>query len=278
MCSEMCCLVKCFNFYDKIIYKEYDMTSNQYLLGVINKYTSSQNSDIIKISLSTLLYDVQLWANGYLLDIITSGSRAKGTAIKGSSDIDFLISLSSSTPNTLADIFNSLYNWLIAKGYQVRKQNVSLGIAYNGYNIDLVPARKYQGNTNYHSLYCMKRNSWMQTNIQQHINYVVNSGRINEIKIIKIWAKLNNLDFPSIYLEHVVIEALKGKYKGSDYLEGNVVSVLQFIINNLLTTRIVDISNTNNIISDDLTYKEKQLIVSQARNSLNQQSWRDVVW
>ena len=112
------------------------MTSNQYLLGIINKYTSSQNSDIIKISLSTLLYDVQLWANGYLLDIITSGSRAKGTAIKGSSDIDFLISLSSSTPNTLADIFNSLYNWLIAKGYQVRKQNVSLGIAYNGYNID----------------------------------------------------------------------------------------------------------------------------------------------
>ena len=91
------------------------MTSNQYLLEIINKYTSSQNSDIIKISLSTLLYDVQLWANGYLLDIITSGSRAKGTAIKGSSDIDFLISLSSSTPNTLADIFNSLYNWLIAK-------------------------------------------------------------------------------------------------------------------------------------------------------------------
>ena len=100
----------------------------------------------------------------------------------------------------------------------------------------------------------------------------------NEIKIIKIWAKLNNLDFPSIYLEHIVIEALKGKYKGSDYLEGNVVSVFQFIINNLLTTRIVDISNTNNIISDDLTYNEKQLIISQARNSLNQQYWRDVVW
>lgn len=57
-----------------------------------------------------------------------------------------------------------------------------------------------------------------------------------------------------------------------------MVSVFQFIINNLLTTRIVDISNTNNIISDDLTYNEKQLIISQARNSLNQQYWRDVVW
>ena len=105
MCSEMCCLVKCFNFYDKIIYKEYDMTSNQYLLEIINKYTSSQNSDIIKISLSTLLYDVQLWANGYLLDIITSGSRAKGTAIKGSSDIDFLISLSYHASSFLCTLY-----------------------------------------------------------------------------------------------------------------------------------------------------------------------------
>jgi len=173
----------------------------------------------------------------------------------------------------LADIFNSLYNWLIAKGYQVRKQNVSLGVNYNGYNIDLVPARKYSGNTNYHSLYCNKRDSWMQSNIQQHINYVTNSNRINEIKIIKIWAKIHNLDFPSIYLEHTVIDALKYNHSGNSYIAQNILIVLKYLSEHFINKRVIDISNTNNIISDDLTYNEKLLIVSQARYSLNQQYW-----
>ena len=255
------------------------MTENQYLLNIINKYIASPISDItIHSTLQTLLIEIQQWANIYLLDIYTSGSRAKGTAIKGNSDIDFLISLSSLTPGTLCEIYNSLYSWLSARGYQVRKQNVSLGITYYGYNIDLVPARKQPGHTNDHSLYCRKRNSWMQTNIQQHINYVINSGRINEIKIIKIWAKLHKLDFPSIYLEHIVIGALKGKNKGNDYLGRNVMCVFQYIIDNLLAARVIDISNSNNTISDDLTQSEKISIVNKAKESKQQQYWEKIVW
>ena len=71
------------------------MTENQYLLNIINKYIASQISDIIlRNTLQGLLLEIQQWANIYLLDIYTSGSRAKGTAINGNSDIDFLISLS----------------------------------------------------------------------------------------------------------------------------------------------------------------------------------------
>ena len=255
------------------------MTENQYLLNIINKYIASQISDIIlRNTLQGLLLEIQQWANIYLLDIYISGSRAKGTAIKGNSDIDFLISLSSTTPGTLCEIYDSLYNWLNTKGYRVRKQNVSLGITYYGYNIDLVPARKQSGHTNYHSLYCRKRNSWMQTNIQQHINYVINSGRINEIKIIKIWAKLHKLDFPSIYLEHIVIDALKGKNKGNDYLGRNVMTVFQYIVDNLLTARVIDISNSNNIISDELTQNEKAVIVNNAKESKQQKYWEHIVW
>lgn len=255
------------------------MTENEYLLQILNKYSTSQvSNDYIITKVNSLLNDVKEWSNGCLEKIYVSGSRAKGTAIKGSSDIDFLISLKATTNNTLEEIYNSLYEKLLGKNYSIRKQNVSLGVNYQGYNIDLVPAKKHSGNTNNHSLYCYKRKSWTQTNIQKHINYVINSGRINEIKIIKIWTKLHNLDFPSIYLEHVVIEALKNKNKSEDYLGRNVISVFQFIIDNLLTAKIVDISNTNNIISDDLTYNEKQLIISQARNSLNQQYWSDIVW
>lgn len=255
------------------------MTENQYLLWIINKYIVSQNSNNILIAeLHGLLHEVKTWANWCLEDIVISGSRAKGTAIKGSSDVDFLISLSSSTPGSLSDIYKSLYDWLISKNFQVRKQNVSLGVTYKNYNIDLVPARKYKENTNYHSLYCRKRNSWMQTNIQQHVNYVLGSGRINEIKIIKIWAKLHNLDFPSIYMERIVIESLKNKYKGNDYLGRNVMSVLQYIIDNLLNIKVVDISNTNNILSEELTYGEKVAIINKAKESVQQKYWEHIVW
>lgn len=118
----------------------------------------------------------------------------------------------------------------------------------------------------------------MQTNIQQHINYVINSGRINEIKIIKIWAKLLKLDFPSIYLEHIVIDALKGKNKGNDYLGRNVMTVFQYIVDNLLTAKVIDISNSNNIISDELTQNEKAVIVNNAKESKQQKYWEHIVW
>ena len=140
------------------------MTENEYLLQVLNKYrTSKDTNDYIITKVNSLLNDVKEWSNGCLEQIYVSGSRAKGTAIKGSSDIDFLISLKATTNNTLEEIYNSLYNKLTGKSYNIRKQNVSLGVIYQGYNIDLVPAKKHFGNTNDHSLYCYKRKSWTQT-------------------------------------------------------------------------------------------------------------------
>lgn len=255
------------------------MTENEYLLQILNKYATSQaTNDYIVAKINSLLNDIKEWSNGCLEQIFISGSRAKGTAIKGSSDIDLLISLKTTTNNTLEEIYNSLYNKLVGKKYSIRKQNVSLGINYQGYNIDLVPAKKHSGNTNDHSLYCHKRNSWTKTNIQKHVNYVINSGRINEIKIIKIWAKLHNLDFPSIYLEHIVIEALKNKYKGNSYLGRNVMSVFEYICNNLQTVRIVDISNSNNIISDELNSNEKLKVINQAKMDIKQQYWENIIW
>ncbi len=255
------------------------MTGNDYLLQVINNKIATKDTDEVIINkINTLITTIQTWANSCLAGIHLSGSRAKGTAIKGSSDVDLLISLKSSTNNTLLEIYESLYNYLHERNYTIRKQNVSLGVNYNGYNIDLVPAKKQEGNTNDHSLYSRKRGSWLQTNIKKHIDFVINSGRVNEIKIIKIWAQVHNLDFPSIYLEHTVINSLKCKYSGYNYLAQNVWTVLQYINENFLNSRVVDISNTNNVISNDLTYNEKLLIVSQAQDSLRQQNWEDIVW
>ena len=103
-------------------------------------------------------------------------------------------------------------------GFSVRRQNVSIGIDYNSDQIDLVPARRQSQYGNDHSLYVSKKNSWIKTNIDTHISQVSNSNRLNEIKLVKIWRNANNLDFPSFYLELVVIDALYNRTTGATEL------------------------------------------------------------
>ena len=252
-----------------------------YLENILEKY-KPRNLGIYDDQLEHLFNVLKKWANTCYINIVESGSRAKGTAISLSSDVDYMISLTSNCNESkggLKSIFESLYNELNRKYNNVRKQNVSIGIQIGELKIDITPARKYSGNTNYHSLYLSKRDSWTKTNIQKHINDIKNSGRTNEIKLLKIWRELNKLDFTSIYLEYLVLDVLK--YKTSDNLENNFLYILDELSknnNNPLFKRIVDPSNTNNVLSDLLTYNEKLLVIQTARKSINQQYLEDIIW
>src|SRR5690606_32378423 len=123
------------------------------------------------------------------------------------SDVDFLLSLSDGgnlvDEILLKDAYDGLYNELRPCFQNVRKQNVSIRIELQGSSlisspleVDITPARKRSGNTNDHSLYVSKKRSWKKTIIQQHINDVKYSGRTNDIKLLKIWRQLYDLDFP----------------------------------------------------------------------------------
>lgn len=254
------------------------MDENIYLKIILDKWTNSINKNSLKYELGYIISLIERWAGNNLQGIYLSGSLAKGTSISGSSDVDFLISLSHQTQASLKEIYESLCHCLFKSELRPRRQNVSLGIEYSGYNIDLVPAKKQLGNTNYHSLFNNKTNTWLQTNIQKHIDFVIESGRVNEIKLIKIWAKNHNLDFPSILIEHIVIEALRNKRKNDFNLAENINTVFRYIVNEIETTRIVDISNTNNIISDDINIFEKRKISQEAFMSLNKAYWENIIW
>lgn len=254
------------------------MSGDEYVMQVVNKYklpnaidTFTQTNLIIPLKQL-----VTTWAGGCLEDIYLSGSRAKGTAVNLSSDLDLFISLKSITNNTLKEIYNSLYYHIEQAGYKVRKQNVSIGVSIGEKQVDLVPGKKRAGFTNDHSLYISKRDTWTQTNVITHINTVKNSGRINEIILTKIWRKLHNLDFPSIYLELSVLEALKGKQTASP--SSNFWSVLEYLNDNFVDKRIFDPANTNNMISDDLYKYEKEAIQRKAKESRGQKYWRDIIW
>ena len=154
-------------------------------------------------------------------------------------------------------------------------QNVSVGITYDGVKIDLVPGRQQAGYRNYHSLWRRKASTWTQTNVLLHIERVRDSGRTGEIRAIKTWRANHGLDFPSFYLELIVLDALAGC--GSSFAN-NVQRTLGYIADNLTARTVEDPANTNNTVSDDLTLPEKQVIAAQARLSYLENSWGHTLW
>lgn len=250
--------------------------ANDYVNSIIGKHQLSYiDSGIIERTANEIYSIISSWAYPHLLEVKYSGSVAKGTGIQGSSDIDLFISLSPNKQEPLAQIHSSLCTFLTQKYISAKPQNVSIGITYNGLSIDLTPGKKYSGNTNDHSIYSHRRRTWQQTNIDQHVSYVANSGRINEIKLAKIWRNLHNLDFPSFYLELTVIDALYG-HRTTD-LTDNFADVLVYLRDSFTTSRVIDPANSRNIVSDELTSQEKMRIANAARDALNK-TWGEVLW
>ncbi|MCF8054370.1 MAG: hypothetical protein K9K75_04030 [Deltaproteobacteria bacterium] len=257
------------------------MTAEMYLVQILQKYTAKS---LINYSqpISKLKNTLQFWASSCYVNILDSGSRAKGTAISLVSDVDYLVSLTSGCNENsggLKSIYDGLYTKLNNSYQNVRKQNVSVRINLGGLQVDVTPARKQNGLTNDHWVYLSKSGSRQQTNIQKHITDISQSGRTNEIKIIKIWRELNQLDFPSIYLEYLIVKNIL-QYKGPDFAS-NAFYIFQELAKdtgNPLFARVVDPANSNNILSDLLTATEKGKIMAKAKVAVSQQYWEKIVW
>ncbi len=222
---------------------------------------------------------VNSWGGEQILNTSFSGSLAKGTGVSPGTDADIFISLKSNTTNTLKEIYESLYNYLARGKFNtkigLRKQSVSIGVDILGLSIDLVPGKKQSQHGNDHSLYKRKSDTWIKTDITKHINIVKESNRLDEIKILKIWRNINNLEFPSFFLELAVIDALTGKRYGD--LAENVLTTLKYLRDNIRTKTFFDPSNTNNKISDDCNDAEKKSIVDTATLALSRQHWEQIV-
>lgn len=248
------------------------MTADQYLTNIlIREAVDTSPYSHVRGVIATLTPFIKGWAAQYLLDITASGSFAKGTANKNGTDLDIFISLSQSNPHTLGATYENLFHFLINNGYQPKRQNVSININVSGYSVDLVPGQRQNNYTSDHSLWLHKTKTWTKTNVNAHIQYVCSAGRINETRIVKLWRNQNKLDFPSFYVEMTVIEALRG-YSGT--LSQNVWRVFQYLQTTFETARVVDLANTNNVISDNLTIADKRKIKLAA---LNIKKWEDVV-
>jgi hypothetical protein len=258
------------------------MSALEYLNKVLVKY-SSKCSIITRFVIHTRLKELLIpWAGLYDINIVTSGSTTKKTAISLSSDLDYFVELPYSCDLTYKDMYNDMYKKL-SNVYSARKQNVSIGIEIDNLKIDITPGIKQLGNTNYYNIYKSKSNSWTQTNITLHNQQISNSGRTSEIKLLKLWRELHNLVFPSIYLEYLLKDKiLLNKSKTPSYLVDNFHYALKELAkegnDNPLYSRIIDPSNSANVFSELINYEEKNKIIRQAKESINKLYWEDIVY
>lgn len=252
------------------------MNTNSYLLNIIKKYSILDKESIkIRSTIRPLYREIRNWAGKYLVKILPSGSFAKGTAIRGAVDIDLLISLKNQTPKTLKEIYDSLYVNL-STTYLAKKQNVSIGIQYQGIKLDLIPAKRMPNMTYPHSIYVSKLDTWTKTNIHKHITLIKKTPHKNIIKLFKIWRNLHCIEFPSFLLEMSVLEALKGRPVGR--IDKKFLLVLEYLFKDFTFNKIYDPSNTNNVISDTISDVEKNAISQAASESLEVSCWEKVVW
>lgn len=252
------------------------MSSDAYLRSVLGKYRPS--TGLLTMGMLRSIVDpvIQHWGNGYVNDISVSGSNAKGTSAGGQTDVDFFISIRSDVPETLKEIYWSLYQRATSEGWNPRAQNVSIGVQVAGYQVDLVPARVQDGYMNRHSLYRRKADSWTMTDVSNHIRLVRDSGRTEEIRLTKIWRRLHAVEFPSFALELAVLEATRGRRTGD--LANNFWAVLGYLRDRFPTARLIDPSNTANVVSDDLTNQEKAEVARVAASCLTRKVWTEIVW
>ena len=177
---------------------EAEVTADDYLLHIlVREAVDTGIFSPVRSVQATLEPSIREWANRFLVSISPSGSFAKGTANKSGTDIDLFISLSPETKETLKEIYESLFTKLQEKGYAPKRQNVSIKIRVDGYDVDLVPGKRQGYFSDDHSLYRRRADTWIKTNIQTHINHVTTADWISETRILKLWRDQKGLDVPS---------------------------------------------------------------------------------
>ena len=252
------------------------MTADGYLYGILARETvDTSATSPVWTAKQVLLPVIAGWGGRYLQDVSPSGSFAKGTANRSGTDIDLFLSLSTETPATLKQIYESLFTALSNGGFVPRGQNVSIGVHIGGVDVDLVPGKRQSVQSLDHSLYRRKADTWTKTNVQTHISHVLRHGRLLESRILKLWRNQMGLDFPSFYLELAVIEALS--QSGEIGLAERVWRVLGYLASDFGRARFVDPANSNNIISDDLATAEKTRIMEAAARARQAKMWEEIV-
>ena len=251
-------------------------TVDQYAASIVEKYhVAAGTGSPSHRAADEIIPLLKQWGKQYLLGITLSGAYAKNTAVSLSSHVDVLMALSPVPGKEMKNIFWSLFEFLSDQNVKPHTRTVSIQIETRGLKVDLIPTCRDRGTAG-NILFNKKSGGDVHTDLARHVHLVANSGRQQEICALKIWRERNQLDFPSLYLEMTVLNALESERFGQ--LADNVLAVLRYIGGRFEQVMVHDPANESNVVSNDLSAKEKKSIAKAARDALYDENWKKILW
>ena len=207
---------------------------------------------------------------------------------------------------TLSEMFEDVYKYLkneytkddddISKEH-VRKQKVSIGMKFDidgeEFDMDVVPGRERPNNNDYNdnntdlSLYInpSKRSkkedddekTRIKTNIKTHVGLLNGANRTHErrvTKLLKVWkTERKNQNGGKLIKSFMMELYTKEAFDNSDEVSGlweQVKLVMNYIIDNIETTNLVDPANSSNIISDSMSDTAKTQTKRDMKNTIKE--------
>lgn len=153
--------------------------------------------------------------------ILYGGSKAKGTMIKESYDLDLVCYFphdETAAGATLKDLYKNVSKKLSEK-YMIQEKTSAIRLlsaqeetkgTYT--HVDVVPGR-YTDSTN--SDCYLHQNGGdkerLKTNLETHISHIRNSGVTDALKLLKLWRVLNGIDVKQFAFELLGVDVLKDK-------------------------------------------------------------------
>ncbi len=251
-------------------------TVDQYAASIVEKYrVIPDTSSTSHRAADKVLPLLKQWGKEHLLGLTLSGAYAKNTAITLSSHVDVLIALSPVPGMEMKNIFWSLFEYLTDHDQRPHTRDVSIRLQSGGLNVDLIPACR-DGEASGNTLFNKRSGQAVHTDVARHVHLIANSGRQQEICAFKIWRERMSLDFPSLYLELTVLRALGSERFGQ--LADNILAVLRHLSNRFEQAVVADPTNPDNILSNDLSAKDKKAIATAARDALYDENWKKILW
>lgn len=149
------------------------------------------------------------------------GSKAKGTMIKRSYDLDlptYFPTGETGAGRTLEDIFHNVESalrdsyWTEAKGSAIRLRSREVSGSGQDFHIDVVPGRFFDDSATDTWLYQnVPGRERLKTNLDVHIKHVQKSGVRDAIRLLKLWRVENGMNIRNFALELLVIDLLQGR-------------------------------------------------------------------
>ena len=249
-------------------------TVDQYAASTVEKYhVAADTESRSHRAVDEVIPLIKQWGKQFLADTKLSGAYAKNTAVSLSCDVDVLVTLNPVPGKEIKNIFWSLFEYLSNQDPRPETQRVSIQVQALKMKVDLIPSYLHRGGC---ILFNKKTGAEVHTDLTQPVHLIGNSGRQQEICALKIWRERNRLDFPSLYLELTVLQALASEPYGQ--LPHNVLTVLRYLGCRFEKTLVRDPANRDNIVSNDLSAREKLTIAKAARDVIYDENWKKILW